>query len=207
VSVLLLLWAPGTVAAAPRTWTGVASPVRLVPLSSVPTRVGGLHSYFGTIELKSASDGIAVVDVLALERYLLGLREVPLDWPMEALRAQAVAARTYALWTLATERAGAAEVYGFDICASDQCQVFSGADVIAAPDGDRWRRAVKSTVRRVAVYGGEPILARYHSTSGGRTLTNSEAFPGDPDLPYLRSVPSPHEEESPLFRWTVSFEL
>lgn len=167
----------------------------------------GLHSYLGTIELRSASDGIAVVDVLPLERYLLGLNEVPMDWPMEALRAQAVAARTYSLWTLETGRAGAAEVYGFDICASDQCQVFSGADVLRGPEGMRWQEAVRSTAGTAVLHGGQPILARYHSTSGGHTLDNSEAFEGSADLSYLQGVPSPAENGSPFFRWEVPFGL
>jgi stage II sporulation protein D len=179
----------------------------LIPLSSVPTQIRGLRSYFGTIELSSASDGIVVVNVLPLERYLLGLNEVPLDWPMEALKAQAIAARTYALWTLGNDRSGAAEVYGFDICASDECQVFSGADVLRTPDGRRWRDAVRATSGTAVLFEGEPILARYHSTSGGETFANADVFEGSANLPYLRGVPSPDETGSPFFHWTVRFRL
>ncbi|CAN5670383.1 hypothetical protein BH24ACT26_BH24ACT26_04370 [soil metagenome] len=185
----------------------ITAPVRLVPLGSEPLRVSGLHSYFGAIRLDAAADGLVVINELPLERYLLGLNEVPSDWPMEALRAQAVAARTYALWTLGRPPAGAAEIFGFDICASDQCQVFSGADVSSQVDGARWTEAVGSTAGRAILYEGEPILARYHSTSGGQTLSNSQAFAGDPDLPYLRPVKSTTEEASPLYRWRVLFTL
>ena len=79
--------------------------------------------------LDSANDGLVVTNRLGLEKYLLGLNEVPTDWPTEALKAQAVAARTYALWTLAQPPGGSAAIYGFDICASIECQVFSGAAV------------------------------------------------------------------------------
>jgi SpoIID/LytB domain protein len=148
-----------------------------------------------------------VVNRLGLEEYLLGLNEVPPDWPPEALRAQAIAARTYALWTLSRPPAGAAATYGFDICASTECQVFTGADVLSAPAGERWMAAVEATSGRALLYEDEPILARYHSVSGGHTLDNSEAFPEESDFPYLRGVPSPTEEASPLDRWRVSFPL
>ena len=183
------------------------APLRLVPTGGSPLRIGGLHSYFGTIELGSASDGLVVSNRLPLERYLLGLAEVPLTWPEEALKAQAVAARTYALYTLRRPPGGSAADYGFDICASVQCQVYSGADVVAPVTGARWRDAVAETEGVSVLYEGEPILARYHSTSGGQTLDNPQAFPEEPAFPYLLGVPSPTEEGSPLFRWTVDFPL
>lgn len=169
--------------------------------------IPGLHSYFGTIEIASAIDGLVLSNRLPLERYLLGLAEVPLTWPDEALKAQAVAARTYALYTLRSPRAGAAAQYGFDICASVQCQVFSGADVVAPPTGIRWRSAVADTGGVAVLFNGEPILARYHSTSGGQTLDNPQAFPEEQAYPYLQGVPSTTEEASPLYRWTVEFPL
>jgi stage II sporulation protein D len=185
----------------------LAGPVRLVPQPGETVHVSGLHRYFGDVQLSSASDGLVVVNRLPLERYLLGLAEVPSGWPEEALKAQVVAARTYALWTLGRPAAGAAAVYGFDICASVECQVFAGADVVATPDGRRWAAAVAATEDEAILYEGEPILARYHSTSGGATLDNSQAFPGDPDYPYLQGVPSRTEGASPLYRWEVRFPL
>ncbi len=183
------------------------APIRLIPNSGEPISIAGLHRYFGTIGLGSASDGIVVTNRLPLERYLLGLNEVPAEWPVEALRAQAVAARTYALWTLREPPGGAAAVYGFDICASVQCQVFSGAEVVATEDGPRWAQAVEGTAGEAILYGGAPILARYHSTSGGLTLANPQAFPGEPDYPYLRPRSSTTEIASPLYRWVVEFRL
>jgi SpoIID/LytB domain protein len=118
-----------------------------------------------------------------------------------------VAARTYALWTLEQPRAGAAATYGFDICASVECQVFVGADVVRFGDGPRWAGAVASTTARVLVYDGRPILARYHSTSGGITLDNLDAFPHERSYPYLRPVESPWERAAPLYRWRVRFPL
>jgi len=183
------------------------TPLRLVPIGPVETKVAGLHRYFGPLEIDAASDGLVVVNRLPLERYLLGLNEVPPEWPQAALQAQAIAARTYALWTLGQPPAGSAGAYGFDICASTDCQVFSGADLLAEPEGPRWFDAVAATKGDVVTYGGEPILARYHSVSGGRTLDNSQAYPGEDGYPYLKGVPSPSEDASPLDRWRVSFPL
>lgn len=184
-----------------------AAPVRLVPVGGGTLSVSGLPDYFGEIRLGAASDGLVVVNRLPLERYLLGLAEVPSDWPSEALKAQAVAARTYALYTLSQPRAGAAAVYGFDICASVECQVFSGAEIVQGADGARWREAVEGTARQTVLYEGAPILARYHSTSGGRTLDNPDAFETEPAYPYLQAVTSTTEEGSPLYRWSVRFRL
>lgn len=204
---LVLFAAPPAGARKPKRLAAVKAPVRIVSRSSLPLALPGLHSYFGTIELDAASDGLVVVNELPLERYLLGLQEVPPDWPDEALRAQAVAARTYALWTLGNPRAGAAASYGFDICASVECQVFAGADVVRFGDGPRWAAAVASTAGRAITYNGRPILARYHSTSGGATLDNAQAFPEERSYPYLQPVESPWERAAPLFRWRVRFRL
>lgn len=186
----------------------VVGPVRLVPDVSIPLQVSGLYPYLGTIVLKPAPDGLTVVNRISLERYLLGLKEVPTTWPMDALKAQAIAARTYALWTLARPAAGAAATYGFDICASVQCQVFSGAHVLVNdPNAERWVTAVTETEGEAVLYGGEPILARYHSTSGGQTFDNETIFPSEGSYPYLQGVPSTTEEGSPLYRWGVVFPL
>jgi stage II sporulation protein D (peptidoglycan lytic transglycosylase) len=181
------------------------APITLVPRSGSTISVNGVHRYFGSIRIGSASDGLVLVDSLPLEKYLLGLNEVPATWPEEALKAQAVAARTFALYTLADTPRPDASAYGFDICATDQCQVFSGADVVSLPDGDRWRAAVDATAGQAVLYEGRPIFARYHSTSGGVTLSNSQGFEGEIDYPYLQPASSTTEQGSPLYRWRVSF--
>ena len=201
--------APVTAQEEPRRRLGaVVTPVRLVPSGSDTTAVSDLHSYFGEIELDAIDGGLVVSNRLSLERYLLGLAEVPSSWPAEGLKAQAVAARTYALHTLGQARAGAAADYGFDICASVECQVFSGADTVLGADGVRWAEAVAQTEGQAILYEGAPILARYHSVSGGQTLLNSQAFPEEGvDYPYLQPVDSTAEEASPLYRWRSEFSL
>lgn len=207
-AVTLIASQPYADAAPRRKGLGAAvAPVRLIPASAAPLSIPGLHSYFGTIEIGAASDGLVVSNRLPLERYLLGLAEVPLTWPEEALKAQAVAARTYALFTLGQPPGGSAAVYGFDICASVECQVYSGADVVAGVGGSRWAAAVEQTAGQTVLYQGRPILARYHSTSGGRTLDNPQAFPDEGAYPYLVGVDSTTEQGSPLYRWTVDFPI
>jgi len=206
--IVLCLIAPLQAPAAARKRLGaVAGTVTLVPLGDSTLSVAGLHRYFGSIRLKPASDGLVVVNSLPLERYLLGLNEVPPTWPVEALRAQAVAARTYALYTLAQAPGGTAAVYGFDICASVECQVFSGADVLSLPSGSRWAQAVRDTENVAILYDGDPILARYHSTSGGQTFDNEQIFETEPAYPYLQGVTSTTEEDSSVYRWRVRFRL
>lgn len=202
-----LLPPPASARAQKRELGAAVAPLRLVPAGRNPLSVHGLHRYFGSIEIGSASDGLVVSNRLPLERYLLGLAEVPLTWPDEALKAQAVAARTYALFTLAQPPGGSAATYGFDICASIDCQVYSGADVAAGAAGFRWRAAVGSTAGEAVLFEGRPILARYHSTSGGATLDNPQAFPEEGPYPYLQGVESTTEQGSPLYRWTTEFPL
>jgi stage II sporulation protein D len=185
--------------------TSIVGPLKLVARGNDRTSVAGLHSFFDTVKIGPAGDGLFVINQLPLERYVLGLNEVPPKWPMEALRAQATAARTYALHTLSKPPQGAAAAYGYDICATIDCQVFSGADVVALDQGYRWVQAVQSTAGQTILYGGRPILARYSSASGGRTFDNEDAFPGERPYPYLKAVASPWETGSPLWRWEVTF--
>ncbi len=187
--------------------TSALSPVSLVARGNDRLNVSGLFPVLDRLRLTSAPDGLLVVNRLPLERYVLGLNEVPPEWPSEALKAQAVAARTYALWNLLKPPVGSAANYGFDICATIECQVFTGARVLSLPDGHRWVQAVRATRGEAVLYRGGPILARYHSASGGRTFDNEDVFYGEPPYPYLKSVSSTTEQASPLYRWEVRFTL
>jgi SpoIID/LytB domain protein len=158
--------------------------------------------YHDTIELRAAPDGSVVVNELGIERYVEGVAEMPGRWAPEALKAQAIAARTYAWHSL---ELGSFD--GYDICATVACQVFRGAEtVLDEAGGDRWQRAVQDTAGQVLVdEDGAPILARYFSTSGGRTYANEEAFPGSGPRPYLVAIEDPDDAVSPYHRWTARF--
>ncbi|MBU3957160.1 SpoIID/LytB domain-containing protein [Patescibacteria group bacterium] len=98
---------------------------------------------------------------MPLEQYLLGIYEMPESWPIEAQKAQAVAARSYAL---AYTNNGANE-----ICTTQQCQVYKGGN-----KGGNWEAAVRATEGEVAIHSGQAITAWYASTSGGYTFTSSD---------------------------------
>lgn len=179
----------------------VTGRVRLEPAGDVTIALGGVR-YFGVVEFRPDGQRLRPIVETELETYLLGIAEMPARWHLEALRAQAIAARTYVLHVMATT-----DYDGFDICATTACQVFRGAEVVlAGPVGERWREAVTSTAGQVLVDdAGEPILARYFSTSGGRTFANEEAFPSSGPRPYLVSIDDPDDRTSPYHRWTVRF--
>ena len=174
----------------------VDGPVRVVGGEDVLIGVDGVR-YHDTIEL--AADG-QVINELDTERYVAGVAEMPSRWPLEALKAQAVAARTYAWWS--AEHGAHA---GFDLCATTACQVFRGAEVVL-DGGQRWEEAVSATAGEVLVDPeGGPILARYFSTSGGRTYANEEVFPATGARSYLVAIDDPYDAVSPYHRWRVRF--
>lgn len=160
----------------------------------------------GTIEIGKDREGrLFVIGVLPFERYLEGLAEVPRRWPMEALKAQVVAARSYALAHYNQPSEEGAEL-GYDLCATPACQVYAGMAVSHGPYGDRWRKAVSATSGQVLLYQGRPAETVYSSTSNGRTYGNDKVFGSDP-LPYLRPVRERDDAVSPLSRWRVRIGL
>lgn len=161
--------------------------------------------FVDTLELRVDDAGSTVlINDVTMDDYLSGVAEMPPRWHEEALRAQAVAARTYAWRSI--ERGTFAD-RGYDICATVDCQVFAGVDAVEERAlGGRWRQAVLDTTGEVLLDEDDrPILARYFSTSGGRTLPNDLAFPSSGAFPYLVGVEDPDDEVAPLHRWRVEF--
>jgi stage II sporulation protein D len=153
----------------------------------LPAREGEILSadalpYRGSLQVRAGEPGVVVINVLPLEQYLKGVvpNELsPAAFPqLEALKAQAVAARTYAL----RNRGGYASK-GYDICATPTCQVYRGKST-EHPLSDQ---AVEETRGTVAHYRGGLINALYTSTCGGHTETGSNIFEGEP-TPYLVGV-------------------
>lgn len=156
-------------------------------------------AYSGKLEVIRQSDGgLRLVNSVDFPTYLAGLAEVPLSWPVEALRAQVIAARSYALDAIRRGARTAAR-RGYDICSSDQCQVFRGATVARGAFGERWLDAVADTRGKVLVHDGRVIQAFFFSTSTGRT---ARSFPGGTTRPYLPSVDG-EDDDAPLARWTA----
>ena len=159
-------------------------------------RLEGVGEYRGALELRRAAAGVGAVNDVSLEDYLKGIAEMPAGWPAEALRAQAIAARTYALWVLGAGAAGEAAGLGAQICATESCQVYAGLAKEQSPNGANWAAAVEATRGQVLLSGGKPIVAKYSSSNGGRSISGGR--------PYLRPVDDPDDARSPLHRWTLA---
>lgn len=154
--------------------------------------------YRGVLEfIPSGSEKITAINELELDKYLYGVvpKEMPASWPIEALKAQAVAARTYAVSNLSKWMK-----YGFDVTCDTRDQAYGGYEA----ENIRTNEAVDATKGQIALYEGEPILALYHSDSGGVTADCEEVF-GD-DLPYLKSVKELFDTGSPHSTWKVSLD-
>ena len=145
---------------------------------SVPVKLNG-KAYRGKLEVFVNSRGsLTVVNVVPLEDYLLGVVPAELSLPqLEAQKAQAVAARTYAVANV-----GGYGTKGFDMVPTVWSQVYRGVS-IETPMGTR---AVRDTRGMVATYQGKPIMAYFTSTCGGRTENSENIF--DHGEPYLRGV-------------------
>jgi stage II sporulation protein D len=145
--------------------------------------------YRGIFVLRATRKGLVLVNILNLENYLLGVvpRELAPDLfnSFEALKAQAVAARTYAIKNL-----GLYGDLGFDLCDSQQCQVYGGLSA----EHPLSSRAVEETKGEVAAYKGKLINALYTSTCGGMTENVENVFEGQ-SQPYLKSTECAYEKQ------------
>ena len=123
-----------------------------------------LRAYFADFSFEQRGNiNLAVqgYGAMPLETYLLGIYEMPDNWPQEALKAQAIAARSYALSYTGN---GSKE-----ICTTQACQVYKGGN-----KGGNWEQAVRATEGKTMISGGSPVSAWYSSTDGGYTYTASD---------------------------------
>jgi stage II sporulation protein D len=157
--------------------------------------LAGKGSYRGALEIRPANgSGLNAINAVPVEDYVKGVipKEVPTSWPPEALKAQAVAARSYALSTGVN---GA----GFDQYDDTRSQVYGGI----AAENARTSSATTATAGQVVLYGGKIATTYFSSTSGGHTESIENSFVGSPPQPYLKGVPDPYDSASPYHRWTV----
>jgi len=173
----------------------------LVPLPGTSLELGR-GGYVGPIEVVAADDGLGVVETRTLDDYLTGLREVPATWPPEALAAQAVAARTFAVWSIERGRTTAGRIYGYDICATSACQVYRGSAIADDPAAAPWVDAVYRTSNEILIHDGAPAHTFYSSSAGSRTRPVQDIW-GGAAAPYLVAVDSPEAGTTPYEEWTV----
>ncbi len=155
----------------------------------------GYRRYRGDLVVYVEPHGLTLINILPLEEYLYSTvsSEMYSTWPLEALKAQAVAARTYALYHIFHP-----EHRLYDVCDTTHCQVYDGLNT------ETWssRKAVKETAGQVIIYQHAPILAVFHADSGGHT-ENSEDVWGT-EVPYLRGVADWDYDKNP-YHWKKSY--
>ncbi|ELS02106.1 SpoIID/LytB domain protein [Xenococcus sp. PCC 7305] len=153
--------------------------------------------YRGKVQLVNNGNQITAINHVDLEDYLYSVvgAEAVSSWPIEALKAQAVAARSYALYKLKTGKNGL-----YDLDTTQRTQVYKGLDTEYLTTHE----AVNSTAGQIMTYQGNVILAAFHSSSGGHT-ENVEDIWTSP-LPYLRGVVD-YDHQSPVFEWNKTFSV
>lgn len=155
---------------------------------------GGLaldgRRYRGVLELRHRGAGLIAVNIVPVDDYLLSVvpEEMPTDWPAEALKAQSVAARSFAL-----KSRGRHAAEGYDLCTTTHCQLYKGI----ASEKTASTAAVRATRGEVLTYGGQPIEALFHTDSGGMTESSEDVWGSH--VPYLRAV---RDTQTATMPWT-----
>jgi stage II sporulation protein D len=156
-----------------------------------PLRLGG-RPYRGSLVVRSNGTTLSVINALELDDYVRGVvpSESPARWPLAELKAQAVAARSYALAELKPSA-------HYDLLPDARNQVYGGM----AAERPRSNRAVEKTEGEILTFDGKVARTYYSSSSGGETESAQDAWPGSASIPYLRSVPDPWDTYSPNHNW------
>ncbi|XGB41464.1 MAG: SpoIID/LytB domain-containing protein [Nodosilinea sp. LVE1205-7] len=155
------------------------------------------RGYRGRVLVVPQENRVTAVNWVDLEAYLYSVLggEMPTSWPQEALKAQAVAARSYALYQRERNRTNL-----YDVDSNTDSQVYRGL----ATEATSTIAAVDATRGQVLTYRGQVIEAVFHASSGGMTENVEDIWPQA--LPYLRSVPD-FDQNSPVFRWSQTFSM
>ncbi|WP_230873917.1 stage II sporulation protein D, partial [Paenibacillus woosongensis] len=198
-------------AAAPASAAGSGSAVAAVPPAVRLPAAAASELPSVSVYLTKTGD----IETLPFEQYVTGVlaAEMPADFELEALKAQAIAARTFIVRRLAEGDRSGVPVPGADVVDSVDHQAY-----LSSKELDKWielgksdqlaklRRAVEQTKGIIMTYQGKPITATFFSASGGYTENSEEYW--SLKLPYLRSVPSPWDKSvNPSFKETVTIPL
>ncbi len=179
-----------------------SGPIKIIPVGNAKIIVvfsGQKYRYRGSIEIDFDKEQrkLNIINIIGIEEYLYGVlkKEISPRWPADALKAQAIAARTFAIFNM--------NKYidkGYNICASTNSQAYGGVN----HEDPLTNKAVDETRGVIMVYKGKPINAVYHSDSGGYTEDSENVWGSF--LPYLRSVESKFEEKvsPPHHTWSYS---
>jgi stage II sporulation protein D len=169
----------------------LTSPVRFEP-GKEPLSFD--RAYRGALVVHLVDGSLSVVNDLKLDHYVYAIvpHEMPATWDIEALKVQAVAARTFAI---VSTKPGT--YYDFEH--NHVAQAYEGIE----EEHPRATSAVDATSGQIVLYAGKPAWTFYSSSSGGRTATLTESLGGGQDYPYLVSVEDPYDTLSPDHDWIV----
>lgn len=164
--------------------------IRVYPTNHDSVIYAGGNPYRGGFEIYASDGKITLINFLDIEDYIKGVlpSEVYTSWHTEALKSAAVVSRTYAL-----KNAGSSShtSYGFDVCATTHCQMYSGVK----KENVNTNRAIAETAGLVVKYNGVLAMTPYHSSTGGYTESAADAWGSSPaDYPYLTEVFNPYEQ-------------
>lgn len=153
---------------------------------------GSTRTYRHKLALKFTSTGARTVNYVTMESYLRGVvaAEMPASWAIEAVKAQSVAARTYA----AKLRSTVSDSAAYDLCDTSACQVYRGV----AGEYDASDKAIAATENKVVEYKGKLALTMFSSSNGGWSAS------GGPDYPYLKAQKDPYDGVKRDQSWSVT---
>ncbi len=175
------------------------SETRLIPEAGTSIRVGP-HRYRSTLILRlEPGQTVTIIEEASIEEYLEGVlpHEMDPDWPLEALKAQAVVARTFTYANMGKFRKD-----GFDLTADTRSQVYTGMSAV----NENVRAAVRQTRGEVLGWKGKLLRAHYHACCGGSTTDVNAAWTNTDEIQRpLRGVRDPWCSASPHMRWTAYF--
>jgi stage II sporulation protein D len=166
-----------------------------------PLQVPGLGTYRGALQFRpDGHGGVETVDAVGLDDYVRGVvaAEMPSSWAAQALEAQAVAARTYAITTTVGGT-------GFDLYDDTRSQMYGGVGAeTAATDA-----AVTATSGQIVTYNGRPAVTYFFSSSGGYTENIENVWTGATPEPWLKGVPDPYDSvgHDPYHHWSLQLSL
>lgn len=172
--------------------TDTSSPVQISSESGIMDLKKG--KYRDKLELFVSSGIITGINVIDIEHYLYGVvnSEMPSSWPLEAQKAQAVAARTYVIATGCKHNI-------YDLCDNVNCQDYNGT----AKETEIGRQAVDETASMEIYFNGEPISAVYFSSDGGATQNSQDVWLST--VPYLTGIKDEYEKECKQWERTYTY--
>ncbi|MES2504866.1 MAG: SpoIID/LytB domain-containing protein [Myxococcota bacterium] len=167
---------------------GQKTNANLIKITSPDLIEVGSRKFRKVIEVKQAAGKLSLIHTLGMESYIIGVisSELPSSWPLEVLKAQAIAARTYAVWQRSVKE---------QLESSVMDQVYHGVQ----REHPLAKQAVEETDGQVLTFDSKPAHTYFHAACGGHTASSTEAFGGSE--PYLKGVSCSYCHDAPTYRW------